>query len=156
MTHIADHLDSYHEGLAIVWYTTGASIGCLVFAAWRRAVLGVLAPLLGGLLCASAFGFLAGRGVQNTLGAQEENDPFELELAKFFPGPEEAWISALTVLLGKNPSSTIALQCVCALFGALLHYIMVARVWRYPRTPGVVMVVMGILMSLFTGTSTFG
>lgn len=156
MAHIADELDTYHEGLAIIWYTGGAFLGCLVFAAWRRAVLGVLAPLLGGLLCASAIGLLASRGIQQLMMTQKKSDPLEIELAKLFPGPKQAWVDAMTILLGKRPSAMIALQCVFALVGALLHYAMVAWVWRYPRAPGVVMVVLGILMSLFTGLSNFG
>jgi len=155
LSHVAHQLDGFHDGFAVIWYTAGAFLGCLVFAAWRRAVLGVLAPLLGGLLCASAFGLIVSRNIHYLLDVQEKRDALEVSIANFFPPKDEAWIDALLVLLGKQPSATIALQCVFALLGALLHYILVAWVWRYPRAPGVLMVVLGIVMSLFTGTSQF-
>merc|ERR1719379_2007808 len=56
-------LDESLPGVALLWYQCGAVAGCLVYTVWRKPVLALLAPLLGGLLVASGSAVLLGRGL---------------------------------------------------------------------------------------------
>jgi hypothetical protein len=119
---IADQLETYSEGLALLWYTCGAFLGWLVFTAMRRQLLAAMSPLLAGHLVASALGLLVGRGV-GMLAADTRNDSsftWVTDIELYVPSTDEAWIHTALTLLGKKPAASIVLQCGCALVGALL------------------------------------
>lgn len=105
-------LDALLPGLALLWYSIGAVTGLLVFTVGRKYIVAALAPVLSGLLVASAFGFFMGVGMSG----------HDYAAAEFFPAADEAWIDAFLALLGPNGGAAMGLQCGFALVGLALHF----------------------------------
>lgn len=131
-------LAQWIPGLAVLWYSVGAMAGILFFSVWRKPVLSVAGPLLGGLLTASGLGLLVGR-LWGALTGQA---------SPLFPQPLQPWVSAFDGLLRPAGPAVLAGHAVCVVLAVLLHSRGRANQEEYPPLGLIGFVVITALLAL--------
>eukprot|EP00747_Dinoflagellata_sp_TGD_P066655 gnl/TRDRNA2_/TRDRNA2_154911_c0_seq1.p1 gnl/TRDRNA2_/TRDRNA2_154911_c0~~gnl/TRDRNA2_/TRDRNA2_154911_c0_seq1.p1 ORF type:complete len:512 (+),score=50.97 gnl/TRDRNA2_/TRDRNA2_154911_c0_seq1:71-1606(+) len=135
-------VDSQVPAVALAWYSLFGMMGFLVYTVWRKPVLAVLAPLLGGLLVASGTGLLVSiawsavnveraEQVQNLTAYN--NSAAGTPLPKILPAAGEAWFpkagsswfDAAYDLAGGGFGASI--RVLCAVGGAVSHALLRRR-----------------------------
>jgi len=104
----ADHVV---HGFALLLYSMGALLGCLVFTLWRHLFLKMLGPLVGGFLVATGFGGLFSR-IYEALTSTH---------LPIFPPPDLDWEASAADTLGTRGRGAIAGACGCALLALVFR-----------------------------------
>jgi len=105
-------------GLPLLWYSIGAALGLLVYTVWRRPVLAMLAPLLGGLLVSSGIAALLGRAF-NLLTAMD--DGHAAPGSDWLPPAGLAWVDVAGALVEYAGGASLAALCCVVLLGAMTN-----------------------------------
>lgn len=126
------------QGVALVWYEIIAIAGVLVYTVFRKVLLAMVAPLAGGLLAASGMGVLCSSLFMALADVGTEEQPH----LRWLPPLESTWISAAAALLGPEGAVMLAVQCVLAIAGALVHLLVGRRRW-----PALMLLVSGIAVT---------
>lgn len=113
-------LDESIPGVAIIWYSLGAALGLLVYTVWRRPVLAMIAPLLGGFLVSSGIGVIGGK-MYSVVAVLDDGNV--APGANWLPGKDDAWVDAALMLLGNAGFASFAIQMACAVLGVVAHSI---------------------------------
>lgn len=111
-------LDFHVPGFALLWYSVGAATGLLLYTVWRRPVLSLVSPLLGGFLMSSGSGVFL-RHVYFLLAKLDDGN--EAPGVEWLPPLKAGWADAAGMLMGHAGLAAVALQAACALCGVVLH-----------------------------------
>lgn len=111
-------MDGLLPGFAIIWYSLGAALGFLVYTVWRRPVLAMLSPLLGGFLASSGIGLIA-RRMYSVFAILDKGNV--APGADWLPASDSAWVDAALTLLGSAGFASLAVQMACAVMGVVAH-----------------------------------
>lgn len=113
-----DGILPHGPGFSVFLYLVGTVLGILLCTLWRKPVLAMLGPLLGGLLLASSAGTIISRSYA---ALPEDGDCRMTGCLLPLPPADTPWVDVAKALLGPLQRSALAAHCSCAVAAMFIH-----------------------------------